>query len=35
MAVVPEGPIAFAWEDPWIYDDPRSHLALLPAGQRG
>ncbi len=32
VAAPPNGTLAFAWEDPWIYDAPRSHLAVSADG---
>jgi hypothetical protein len=32
VAARPDGVLAFAWEDPWIFDDPHSHLMVSPDG---
>ena len=32
VAARPDGLLAFAWEDPWLYDAPHSHLAVSPDG---
>jgi hypothetical protein len=34
-AARPGGTLAFAWEDPWLYDAPHSHLAVSPDGGEG